>query len=173
MCDSSIVWMLDGPDGEPVNVSKKSPSIPASLRRSVRARDKTCRFPGCDQRQFIDLHHLEHRARGGKNTRTNLYALCWFHHRLVHEGGWTLQRDDNGDLHAFRPDGTELLPGEAVIDPACDVRRQNAAAGIAITPETAIPRWYGDPLDLGLAIDSLLSMRERQSTQEPPGTAAA
>ena len=38
----------------------------------------------------------------------NLCALCPFHHRLVHEGGWEIEGDPIGRLTFIRPDGRRL-----------------------------------------------------------------
>ncbi len=35
-----------------------------------------------------ESHHIEFWARGGQTKLGNLVLLCYFHHRLVHEGGW-------------------------------------------------------------------------------------
>jgi hypothetical protein len=33
-------------------------------------------------------HHIVAWSRGGGTNLPNLVLLCYFHHRLVHEGGW-------------------------------------------------------------------------------------
>ena len=92
-CDASIV--RDG---------RKSRTIPSAIRRSLRARDGGCRFPGCENRRFVDAHHVRHWAHGGETTLDNLLLLCRRHHRLVHEGGYTVGRDGR----FFYPWGGEL-----------------------------------------------------------------
>jgi hypothetical protein len=37
---------------------------------------------------MTDAHHVEFWANGGKTNLPKLLPLCYFHHRLVHEGGW-------------------------------------------------------------------------------------
>ena len=46
-CDASLVTVLEDEDGEPLNVGRKTRSIPPALRRALNARDRGCRFPGC------------------------------------------------------------------------------------------------------------------------------
>ena len=41
----------------------------------------------------------------------NLTALCRFHHRLVHEGGWTITGTPGGFLTFTSPTGQELILG--------------------------------------------------------------
>jgi hypothetical protein len=156
-CDASFVWLLRGENGEPVNISAKFAGIPRALRRLVRARDQgRCRFPGCDEARYTDIHHLVHRARSGPNTATNLVTLCWFHHRLVHEGGWTLTRTTNGELVATNPDGAQLTADVPVpVGSAEVVRAENCERGITIDATTTIPQWHGDHFDLGHAVTGL------------------
>ena len=163
MCDASVVWMLQDGDGRPVNVSTRTRSIPPSLRRAVHARDQGCDFPGCGERSFTDIHHIRHRAQGGDNSMVNLAELCWHHHRLVHEGGWGLRRGRPGHLIAIRPDGTELDTHDG---PGFDHRGiglRNGARGVIVTSATAIPQWYGGPLDVNWVIDSLWCTDDRAS----------
>jgi hypothetical protein len=86
-CDATFRWLLQGPNAALVNVSSQHASVPRSLRRLVRMRDDGhCQFPGCAEGRYTDVHHIVHRADGGPNEAVNLTTLCWFHHRLVHEG---------------------------------------------------------------------------------------
>ena len=79
-----------------------------ALRASLERRDGRCRFPGCTRRHGLHAHHIEHWAHGGRTDRDNLVLLCRFHHRLLHEEGFTVVVED--DRHAFRrPDG-QLVP---------------------------------------------------------------
>lgn len=69
---------------------------PANLSRHVRARDKTCRFVGCRQPAWrTDLDHTVPFPTGPTSHR-NLGALCRRHHRVKHEGGWTLTQPEPG-----------------------------------------------------------------------------
>jgi hypothetical protein len=167
MCDASAVFMLHDESGRPVNVSNKTRTIPPSLRRSVHARDNGFWFPGCDERRFVDVHHARHRAHGGTNELVNLMELCWFHHRLVHEGGWHVRFDSDGVVLAIMSNGN-VLPRCRPIDVADDggLERRNCENGITIEPDTCIPRWYGDPLDLNHVITGLWCI-DQGATSEP------
>jgi hypothetical protein len=157
-CDASIVWMLDDDTGRPVNVSSRSPSIPPALRRAVHARDRGCGFPGCGERHFTDVHHLRHRAHGGRNELGNLAEMCWFHHRLVHEGGWALFRDGSGRLIAVDPNG-EILGAPADLQGSeRGVAQGNLDRGVTITPSTVVSQWAGDPLLVNDVIAALWSV---------------
>ncbi len=58
----------------------------------------------------MHVHHLEHWSQGGSTDLDNLLTLCVFHHRLVHEGGWTIEGDPNGEVVFRRPDGRVFEP---------------------------------------------------------------
>jgi hypothetical protein len=60
--------------------------------------------------------------RGGRTDLDNLVLLCFFHHKLVHEYGWTLRWGDDGVLEWWRPDGSPYRAGPAPpVEPADDV----------------------------------------------------
>jgi hypothetical protein len=159
-CDSSLIRIVENEDGEPLDIGRKTRSIPPALRRALKSRDKDgCRFPGCTHRRFLDAHHIHHWARGGETKLGNLLMLCRYHHRLVHEGGIRIQRLSDGALRFVRPDGRyyhdhccDELPafnGEELI-------RAHADCGIRIAPDTAVTRWCGERMDYGLAVAGLI-----------------
>jgi hypothetical protein len=153
-CDASIVIVTG--DGERVQISDKAPAIPASTRRAVHRRDEGCRFPGCSARAFTNIHHLHHRAKGGSNDLRNLLELCWHHHRLVHEGGWNVRLDDQGEVLAIRPNGNILRAPPPPNTHAQHIVDTNHTHGITIDPTTCVPRCYGDRLDLDHIVTGLL-----------------
>ena len=91
-CDASLVLLRESATGEPLDVGRKTRSIPPAIRRALNARDRGCRFPGCTHARYLDAHHVEHWARGGATKLPNLIALCRYHHRRVHEDGVTIER---------------------------------------------------------------------------------
>ncbi len=59
-CDASIVRLVENGAGMPLDVGRKTRSIPPAIHRALRARDRGCRFPGCTARHFVEGHHVEH-----------------------------------------------------------------------------------------------------------------
>ncbi len=97
-CDAAITPIIDG------EADRTSRVVPGALRRALIARDKGCRFPGCDcPAAWTDAHHIKHWADGGPTTLDNLILLCRRHHRLVHEEGWTLELAPDRELVAIPP----------------------------------------------------------------------
>jgi hypothetical protein len=69
------------------------------------ARDKGCSYPGCHNKRFVDAHYIRHWSAGGETKLDNLMLLCSRHHRLVHEGGFRIERDYQNHWFFKRPDG--------------------------------------------------------------------
>ena len=182
-CDASVVSIVENEQGEPLNVGRKTRTIPPAIRRALNARDRGCRFPGCSNARYVDAHHIHHWAQGGETKLSNLIQLCKFHHRQVHEGRVVIQRlDDNdraaseetpsgGALRFLRADGRSfdsVAPEHT--RPLCDWQELQAVheqQGIHIDKKTATTRWRGEKMDYGLAIDVLL-----QHARRAPGVSA-
>jgi Domain of unknown function (DUF222)/HNH endonuclease len=164
-CDASVVDILENRDGEPLNVGRKTRSIPPALRRALNARDRGCRFPGCSNARYVDAHHIEHWAKGGETKLSNLVQLCRFHHRQVHEGRVVVQVLDDGALRFVRPNGESfdsVAPDHT--RPLSDWRQlpeRHEQEGIHIDKKTATTRWRGETMDYGLAIEVLLQHSHR------------
>ena len=106
-CDASIRRVVMAGASEPLDVGRRTPVVPPSMRRAVIVRDRHCRFPGCDRpHTWCDAHHVVHWARGGPTAVGNLVLLCRRHHRMVH-GGFRLEVRA-GRTVFMRPDGSHL-----------------------------------------------------------------
>jgi hypothetical protein len=108
-CDASVMRVLMTGRSEPLDVGRRTPVVPAALRRAVIVRDRGCRFPGCDRPQaWCDAHHVVHWADGGPTALPNLLLLCRRHHGMVHRaGGFGLELQDGSPVFR-RPDGSIL-----------------------------------------------------------------
>ena len=113
-CDGHAVVIGEDENGEPLNIGRKTRTVPTAIKRALIARDKSCAFPGCHHTRFVDAHHIEHWSAGGETSLDNLMLLCSQHHKLVHESGFTIQRDYQNHWFFKRPDGRAV--------PACGYR---------------------------------------------------
>jgi hypothetical protein len=96
----------------------------------------------------------------------NLVTLCRRHHRAVHEEGYQLSREANGELR-FRTPLDQLIeavpaPPSLSADAVEGLHAENKALGFHIGPHTSMPSWLGDRLDLGYAIDVLHPLANEQ-----------
>ena len=90
LTDPATGTLTDPADGAEVAENRYRPS--AALDRAVRARDVTCRFPGCRRAATSPGTDLDHTVPwpAGPTTATNLAVLCRRHHRLKHTAGWSV-----------------------------------------------------------------------------------
>ena len=157
-CDASRVVMRHDAAGRLLEVGARTRTIPPALRRALHHRDRGCRFPGCGVR-FGQGHHIRHWAQGGPTTLSNLALLCRRHHRTVHEEGYQVDRQPDGELRFCRPDGRPLPevppPIEMPDDPVKVLRAKHDEEELVLNARTAIPGWLGERLDVGWAIDVL------------------
>ena len=87
-------------------------TIPTGIRNAVILRDKRCRWAGgCNQpAAACEVHHVKHKANGGKTSTKDCVLLCSFHHQIViHRWGWTLVLNPDGTTTAWNPDRTKVL----------------------------------------------------------------
>lgn len=168
-CDCSLVHLTEDNDGNPLDIGRKSRSIPPALRRALNSRDHGCRFPGCCNSKFVDGHHIAHWANGGATSLRNLVSLCRFHHRQVHEGGVQIQVLDDGALRFLKPNGESLdsiAPGHS--QPLGDWQRLPAhheRDRIRIDANTAVTKWQGESMDYGLGVEVLLQRARRERVE--------
>jgi Domain of unknown function (DUF222)/HNH endonuclease len=163
-CDAAVVQLVER-DGEPLSVGRKTRTIPPSIRRALHARDRRCRFPGCDNRRFLDAHHIRHWASGGETKIANLVLLCGRHHRFVHEAGYSIVVLAGGSIEFRDPWGGPVA--DAPRSPPGGVDRlleQNSL--LEIDAETC-ESGDGDRMDLALAVDALLAHSRRKGCRDP------
>jgi hypothetical protein len=100
-----------------LGVGRRTRLIPGWLRRQLWFRDGGCRFPGCRHNGWVHAHHKTHWADGGATDLCNLVLLCAYHHRFLHEHGWSITDDSEGPPVFRKPDGSAYPPPRPMIDP--------------------------------------------------------
>jgi hypothetical protein len=103
-CDCSLTEIKVDSAGKVLEVGRAKRTISPSTRRGLIARDRGCRFPGCDRPwHWTDGHHLRRRKEGGSDKLENMALFCRRHHRLFHEGGWRAAWSPDGQLVVIPP----------------------------------------------------------------------
>ena len=156
-CDAGKVSMIHR-NGQILSVGRKTRTIPPPIRRALEFRDQGCRFPGCTSKH-CDAHHIHHWADGGETKLSNLVLLCRRHHRLLHEGGFSVRMDKRGAVQFLHPRGRPLehspAPPPVGSHAARDLIRHLEDAGIMITGRESMPTWDGTPMDLPYVMECL------------------
>lgn len=151
-CDAGVVTASLDAEGTVLDVGRRTRSIPPAIRRALWIRDKGCRFPGCTSTRFLHGHHVEHWLHGGRTSLDNLVFLCSFHHRLVHEGGFSIAMAATGDVVVTAPTGRPV-PAE-MHDHEAVQWRQSVWDDPGPGP-MPVPDWDGEPVDYDEAVNSI------------------
>ena len=168
-CDAGIVPVVDGPNGEPLSVGRRTRSIPPAVRRlEPRPRVPLPRLP-----HRLHGHHVKHWANDGETSLDNLILLCPTHHRLVHEGGFDVQRLDDGAFRFVNPHGLAIKPPRRQATSSPDtIIVQNESLGLAIDCETATAHWHGERIDYDHALMVTMASWDSGDTVPEAGPAA-
>lgn len=147
-----------------IDIGRRSRKLPRRLRRALEQRDQNCcQFPGCNATRRLHAHHVIWWRNGGRTALDNLVLLCHFHHRVIHEGRWTVRRSRPMDGFVFcRPDGApverhELPPAPFLLD-----QPPNHHLG---------SHWSGETLDYSLITSTCLhneTVTRAATTQNAP-----
>lgn len=132
LADGAAIRTLAPPEISDAAALRYQPT--PALARYVRARDLTCRYPGCDRPAGdCDLDHTvafnhDNPAAGGRTVAANLAAMCREHHRLktFHTGehGWRVRQLSDATMVWTSPTGREY---------------RTVPAGVELFPELAGP----------------------------------
>ena len=156
-CDAGKVRITHR-SGQILSVGRKRRTIPPPIRRALEFRDQGCRFPGCTSKH-CDAHHIVHWADGGETKLSNLVLLCRRHHRLLHEGGFSVRMSEAGAVRFFHRRGRPLeqnpAPPPVGLHAARELVEHLENAGILITGKESMPSWDGRPLDLPYVMECL------------------
>lgn len=132
LCDCSLPTVAEDANGNPLDVGRKQRTLSTSLRRALYARDRRCTFPGCHRKRYLDGHHREHWIDGGETTLGNVTLLCTYHHRLLHEGSFSVVKEADGTLRFITADGRTL--------PRCGYRLEDFADDSIVGGAREAPR---------------------------------
>jgi len=106
-CNATISVITHDGNTIPLNMYRAERTFTKAQRRALEYRDRVCRFPGCQHTaRYTEAHHVNWWELGGQTNLENAVLVCYRHHRLVHDHGWTIKIDSNADVHWYQQDGT-------------------------------------------------------------------
>ncbi len=103
-CDAAILPAVMGGDSQLLDLGRRRRLFTGPVRQALVLRDKGCAFPPCDRpARWTDGHHIQHWADGGPTELANGVLLCGYHHRLIHQGEWTVKINPGDGRPDFYP----------------------------------------------------------------------
>ncbi len=109
-CDAGIHRLVMSPLGTVIDHGRERRVVSDTQFDRLHLRDHGCRWPGCGvPAAGCDAHHADHWLDEGETADDNLALLCWFHHHMLHEDGWSMQPLGAGFFSIESPDGRTLL----------------------------------------------------------------
>ena len=113
LCDAGSQQLIVDSCGNPLDLGREQRLFSLKQRSVLRARDGGCLWPECESPAWAcEAHHTItwHKDQGRTDIADGV-LLCRFHHLLLHNNGWKIQRDSS-------PGGTRyhLIP-PADVDP--------------------------------------------------------
>jgi hypothetical protein len=145
LCDCQVTLTADFPHAS-IDLGRSQRTVNRRQRRALQRRDRGCRFPGCAMFRFLHAHHAVPWEHNGPTDMDNLLLLCPTHHRLFHEGAYTLDVLGDGQFTFRRPDVRAIAPPPLKAQPDAP-------------PAPGDPRAEGggEPFDLAYTIDVLVN----------------
>jgi hypothetical protein len=104
-CDATVIVAVDDDVGHTMYEGRARRWPSETQRREIIRRDRHCRFPGCANSTFTNVHHVVLWKSGGHTDLGNLALLCQHHHHRVHSSGWSMTGNANEELTFVAPTG--------------------------------------------------------------------
>lgn len=105
-CTSGLIPAVLGGGSLPLDLGRSSRLFSEAQRTALGLKHETCAADGCERSYaWSELHHLDEWAHGGATDLSNAVPLCHFHHRRIHDPGYTYARrpDDSITFHRAYP----------------------------------------------------------------------
>ena len=104
--DSDWRYTMIDDVGRPVHVGTTTRRPTETQKRRIRARHRTCVFPGCRMPSIMcDIDHTTAVTDGGETCDCNLAPLCRHDHCIKHANGWTYDLTSDGRIEWTSPLG--------------------------------------------------------------------
>ncbi|MPZ63794.1 MAG: DUF222 domain-containing protein [Propionibacteriales bacterium] len=163
-CDGRLQVSVNGPDGRTLDLGRRRRRPSRRQLAALWRRGRGCAMPGCDRTRFLHAHHVRAWALGGSTDMDNLILLCGEHHRLLHEGGFSITALGKQKFRFHGPGGALRPQAPAMTGEAATLT--NTYTGIE--PATIEPDWYGERLHLREAVAGYLTAWNKKPATSKP-----
>jgi Domain of unknown function (DUF222)/HNH endonuclease len=136
-CDAAVVVAVDDAAGHTMYEGRARRFPTGAQRREVIRRDRECRFPGCANVTFTNVHHIVPWSLGGGTDLDNLVLLCRHHHGVVHRDGWSMSGNPNEELTVAAPNGRVMVSRPSALWTRVTAERRSRVPAVPAVP--AVP----------------------------------
>ena len=92
-CDGATTHIGVDDRGNPLDVGDEKRLFTPKQRIALAVREEGCRFGPCERPpSMTEAHHIVPWSEGGRTDLDNGILLCKFHHLLIHNNGWRIER---------------------------------------------------------------------------------
>jgi len=144
--DAGLRYVADLSDGTQLDLGRHQRTVTPALFRALRARDRHCRFPGCDATAQLHAHHITWWSRGGRTAPDNLLLLCRKHHHAVHDRKWSCT-GTAADPVFTRPDGTTVAHVHRLPGASAEALRESNRRWSPFVADSPGGEWVGDQIE--------------------------
>jgi hypothetical protein len=94
VCTSGTVPIVFDSRGQVLDLGREQRLFSPQQKLALCARDGGCMAPGCNRpASFTEAHHINHFQSGGETNIADGILLCRYHHMLLHNNGWEIERE--------------------------------------------------------------------------------
>lgn len=153
-CTAAVQALLVDRRGNPLYLGRRRRTVSRAQLRALRVRDRDrCVAPGCEATRHLQAHHVLWWRFGGPTDLDNLALVCGHHHTLIHDSGYRLVPDGQGEFTFAAPGGVPVpVTGAPTVGDTTILTGHDQP----IDDWTLTPDWGGEPLDIDLALAALL-----------------
>lgn len=153
-CTAALSWMVHDDGGRILNLGRRRRRPDKALRKAARERDRgRCRFPGVNPAKPTCTTSSTGATGAAPAWRTSS-ACAGATTRPSTTAATSSPQGPDGSFAFFQPGGTPLPLSPPLPAPGGTIAGVHDAE---ITPETIIPPWFGERLDLDYAIYTCLA----------------
>ena len=118
-CSGIVNTMVFDENLQPLNLGRAQRLFNAQQREALAVKWGGCAFPGCERPPSWTKHTTSssgHRDKGKTNIDDGV-PLCKHHHLLVHNNGWEIEHDAQGQYWLIPPKSHDRIRHQSCCNP--------------------------------------------------------